>query len=398
MSSSRASKAAKSSINYHQLALGDNQLFGPDALLTKDNDADHQPRQSPQSGRTYTDTRLTTPEFVSALTGIWSLIGESESSCTTQRSKIHGTSTREDTVCFSRIDKDTPLCAATSSGLVSENCSSTPKLIYEDLNSVKKTLMMASFTSVGGASSTWRHKCSVNEIGGAHFLQFGNMYCMQTVRMGKIGPSESSKRNLSRETYAPTDMAVRNDDSSSQPRSIPAELCTSSNGEAYTAHGCESSLHDNISNLEIFQEDTELSVYSVHQKETIKEARIMPGNQISNEACTKVQLHELTCPPSLVDNAVVNSTNADQYAYGDYMYEQHSVDKCSHELRRTFQHRYDGAFAVNRHAVAGALAGSVVSVSLHPVDTVKTLIQANSSGQSSFYHTLRRILVERGNT
>ncbi|GJM86381.1 hypothetical protein PR202_ga02235 [Eleusine coracana subsp. coracana] len=181
-----------------------------------------------------------------------------------------------------------------------------------------------------------------------------------------------------------------------RPRSMPAELCTSnSNEEAYTAHDCESSLYDTKSDLEIFPEDTELSVHSVQQMEIVKEISIVPGNQISSKACTEVQL-KLTCtPPSLVDNDV-DSTNTDQYAYGDDMYKHHSVGKCSRELEATVQHRCDGALTVNRHAVAGALAGSVVSTSLHPVDTVKTLIQANSSGQSSFYHTLRHILVERG--
>lgn len=379
MSSTRASKAAKSSINYHRLPLGDSQLFGPDALLTKDNGGIHQSRQSPQSGSTYTDTRLTTPQFVSALTGIWSLIGESESSCTTQRSKSHGTSSREDPVCFIRDRQghiSTPSCAASSSGLTSPDCSSTPKQIYEHLNSVKKTLMLAPFSSVVGASSMWRHKCSVNKVGGANLLQFGNMYCMQTERRGTFGTSESSQRSLSRESdAASTNIAIRNDNCFSQPRSMSAELCASSNEEAYTEHDSESSMHDTKSNLEIFGEDTGSSVYSVQQTEIVKEARMMPGNQISREACTDVQL-DTTCTPSLVDNAVVHSGNVDQYAYGNDMYKQHSLGKCSHELQATVQHQYDGTFTVNRHAVAGALAGLVVSVSLHPVDTVKTLIQA----------------------
>ncbi|KAK3154842.1 hypothetical protein QOZ80_2BG0195770 [Eleusine coracana subsp. coracana] len=247
---------------------------------------------------------------------------------------------------------------ATSSGLISQNCSSTPKPIYEDLNAVKKT----------------------------------------TERTGKFGTSETSEGSLSTENYAASNkMAIRNDNYASRPRSMPAEICTNSSNEgSYTAHDCESSLYDTKSNLEIFPEDTELSVHSVQQMEIVKETSIVPGNQISSKACTEVQL-KLTCtPPSLVDNDVVDSTNTDQYAYRDVMYKQHSVGKCSRELEATVQHRCDGALTVNRHAVAGALAGSVVSASLHPVDTVKTLIQANSSGQSSFYHTLRHILVERG--
>jgi hypothetical protein len=132
---------------------------------------------------------------VSALTGIWSLIGEPESSCTTQRSKSNGTSSGDDPVCFSRDRQGhllTPFYAATSSGLISQNCCSTPKPVYEDLSSVKKTLMLTPFSSAVGVSSIWRHMCSINKFGGGRFLQFGNMYCMQTERTA----SETSERMI----------------------------------------------------------------------------------------------------------------------------------------------------------------------------------------------------------
>jgi hypothetical protein len=394
MSSTRASKATKPKINYHRLSLGDSQLFELDALLTRDQNANHQTGQSPQSSSTYTDRRLTTPQFVSALTGIWSLIGETESSCTTQNSKSNGTSNRDDPVCFSRDRQGhilSPFYAATPSGLISQNCSSTPKLIYEDLSSVKKMLMLTPFSSVVAASSTWRRMCLVNKVEGGHFLQFANLYCMQCERTGKVATFEISERSLSKETYsASTNMAIRNDNYSSQPRSMPAELCTIPNEETNTTHDCESSLHNTKSNLEIFQEDTVLSVCSVQQMEIVEEA------QLSSKACKEVQLHALTCTPSLVDDAVVDSTNADRNDYVDDVYKEHSVGKCSRELQVTFQHQCDSTVTVNRHAVAGALSGSVVSISFHPVDTVKTLIQANRSGQSSFYHTLRHILIEKG--
>ncbi|CAL5020442.1 unnamed protein product [Urochloa decumbens] len=400
-STRRASNAAKSTINYHRLSLDEHQLFEPDALITKDRDANHQPRQSPQSGRTYTDRRLTTPQFVAALTGIWNLVGHPESSGTTQKTESHGISSREDPVCLSRDQQGhiwKPCCVEGSSGPRSRNCVATPKSIYEDLSSVKKTLMLTSFSSIFGASSTWRYMHSINKIGGTHYLQRRNIYSVQAEKTEETGTSESSKRSTCEETYAAsTNMDIRDDNYSSQTRSTPAELCTSSNEEANTARDCESSLHDTESNLEIFHEDPNFSASSVHQMEIAKEARIMPGNQISSKACTDAQLDTLTRISCLGgDDVVLDPANADRCAYGDDMSLQHSVDKCSHERQPTFEHRFDAAVTINRHAVAGALAGTVVSVSLHPVDTVKTIIQANSSRQSSFYHTLRRTLVERG--
>ncbi|CAN6273805.1 unnamed protein product [Urochloa humidicola] len=396
-STRRASKAAKSTINYHRLSLDEHQLFEPDALITKDRDASLQPRQNPQSGRTYIDRRLTTPQFVSALTGIWNLVGHPESSGSTQRSESHGISSREDHVCLSRDQQGhiwKPCCVESSSGPRSQNCLSTPKSVYEDLSSVKKMLMLTSFSSIFGASSTWRHMHSINKIGGAHYLQCGNIYPMQ--KMENTGTSQSSKRSTCEETYAAsTNMDIRSDDYSSQTRSTPAEPCTSSNEEANTTLDCESSLHDTESNIAIFHEDPNFSASSVHQMEIAK--RMMPGNQISSKACTDAQLDTSTHMSFLGgDDVVLDPANTDRYAYGDDLSLQHSVDKCSHERQPTFEHRFDAAVTINRHAVAGALAGAAVSVSLHPVDTVKTIIQANSSGQSSFYHTLRRTLVERG--
>ncbi|KAL5206038.1 hypothetical protein ABZP36_034247 [Zizania latifolia] len=78
------------------------------------------------------------------------------------------------------------------------------------------------------------------------------------------------------------------------------------------------------------------------------------------------------------------------------MSQKHSIDKFSPGSELSVQHPFYGAVTLNKHAVAGALAGTVVSVSLHPIDTVKTIIQVNSFGQSSFYHTLRCTLAERG--
>eukprot|EP00249_Psilotum_nudum_P019470 c27269_g1_i2 orf=529-2346(-) len=48
------------------------------------------------------------------------------------------------------------------------------------------------------------------------------------------------------------------------------------------------------------------------------------------------------------------------------------------------------------NAFAGALAGTFVSLCLHPVDTVKTVLQAQNLGHRSLFHTLVSIVSERG--
>ncbi|ESQ38357.1 hypothetical protein EUTSA_v10028506mg [Eutrema salsugineum] len=54
------------------------------------------------------------------------------------------------------------------------------------------------------------------------------------------------------------------------------------------------------------------------------------------------------------------------------------------------------AFAKQRHAFAGALAGVSVSLCLHPLDTVKTMIQSCHLEEKSLCHTGRSIVSERG--
>ncbi|KAL1194188.1 S-adenosylmethionine carrier 1, chloroplastic/mitochondrial [Cardamine amara subsp. amara] len=54
------------------------------------------------------------------------------------------------------------------------------------------------------------------------------------------------------------------------------------------------------------------------------------------------------------------------------------------------------AFAKQRHAFAGALAGINVSLCLHPLDTVKTMVQSCRLEEKSLCNTGRSIISERG--
>ncbi|KAF8413174.1 hypothetical protein HHK36_001150 [Tetracentron sinense] len=56
------------------------------------------------------------------------------------------------------------------------------------------------------------------------------------------------------------------------------------------------------------------------------------------------------------------------------------------------------ALAKQEHAFAGALAGTVVSLCLHPIDTFKTVIQSCQADQKSICHIGRLIIADRGVT
>ncbi|XP_015688847.1 adenine nucleotide transporter BT1, chloroplastic/amyloplastic/mitochondrial isoform X2 [Oryza brachyantha] len=381
MSSTRGGpKAGKPTIDCHRLPL-DGRPFDPDAFLTKDRNANNQSKPSTQAGSKSTDRILTTPQLVSALTGIWNLVGQPESSCTAQRSESHGILHKDEPVFFSGEQKEqtvTSCCAENSTGLISQNFLSTPKSIFEDLSLVKKTLMLTSCSSMTGGSSVWRHM----HVGSAYYIH-QNIYPMRTRMMHTYAVSGSSELKENQ-------CFRRDDNHSNQTRNMPTESCTSS---SEVAHSYESSLHGTKSNVEKIPEYCSSSSCSSQQIVAGEEPRIIPADQISSNTCTLI---ENSCTSCLVDDAVVvNSDREDQNADG-LMSQKHSVDNYSPQLEPNAQHQSYGAVTLNRHAVAGALAGTVVSVSLHPIDTVKTIIQVNSSGRSSFYHTLRHTLVERG--
>jgi hypothetical protein len=378
-SNPRPSKARKSTINYHRLPLDEHHS---DVFLSKDPSANHQ-SQSTQSSSRYTDRRLTTPQLASALTGVWNLVRHPESSGTDQRSKSYGILHKEDPACFSK-DREghtlTSCCAESSTDLSLQTSLQTPKSIHEELSSVKKMLMLTSFSNMVGVSSAWRYEYLVNKLGNKHLLQCQDICPMQTEKIGTYAASSNMDMN-----------EARDDNYLCQTRNMPAQQCTSSNEEANITHACQIFVHDANSKVDVPGEYSNSLACSSQQMEICKEGRTISEQHIPR-ACEHIQLQDSAC--TLAGVAVV-PPNADQYAYGEYMTQQHSVEKCSPEFESSSQPRFHGA--ANKHAVAGAVAGTVVSVSLHPVDTVKTIIQANSSGQNSFYHILRRTLVERGN-
>ncbi|XXG85132.1 hypothetical protein AAC387_Pa11g0275 [Persea americana] len=62
-------------------------------------------------------------------------------------------------------------------------------------------------------------------------------------------------------------------------------------------------------------------------------------------------------------------------------------------------HKKPGNILANqKHAIAGALAGTFVSLCLHPVDTIKTVIQARIKNEQSIPQIFRSIVSERGVT
>ncbi|KAL5981476.1 hypothetical protein ACLOJK_015538 [Asimina triloba] len=73
-------------------------------------------------------------------------------------------------------------------------------------------------------------------------------------------------------------------------------------------------------------------------------------------------------------------------------------DGSSTDFCLSLQNKSADVVAKRSHAIAGALAGTVVSLCLHPVDTVKTVIQAHNRDPKSISSIFRSIISERGLT
>ncbi|KAG9441267.1 hypothetical protein H6P81_017121 [Aristolochia fimbriata] len=71
-------------------------------------------------------------------------------------------------------------------------------------------------------------------------------------------------------------------------------------------------------------------------------------------------------------------------------------NKTSTTSRRSTHAKASNIFAQHRHALAGALAGTFVSLCLHPLDTVKTIIQARTRDQKSLSQIFASVVSDRG--
>ncbi|XP_026379747.1 uncharacterized protein LOC113274577 [Papaver somniferum] len=76
--------------------------------------------------------------------------------------------------------------------------------------------------------------------------------------------------------------------------------------------------------------------------------------------------------------------------------ELHLENEPTPELCSGMKNQLNDTLAKQRHAFAGALAGTFVSVCLHPVDTIKTVIQAHSTVQKPISGIVGSIISDRG--
>ncbi|CAH8355730.1 unnamed protein product [Eruca vesicaria subsp. sativa] len=101
--------------------------------------------------------------------------------------------------------------------------------------------------------------------------------------------------------------------------------------------------------------------------------------------------HSSTDCPSKISSCSGNDPHKDSLSMPEGDRKDQENEACSSSTETPTY-----AFAKHRHAFAGALAGVSVSLCLHPLDTVKTLIQSCRLQEKSLCFTGRSIISERG--
>ena len=94
-------------------------------------------------------------------------------------------------------------------------------------------------------------------------------------------------------------------------------------------------------------------------------------------------INDLTSVTSAYEDHICNTNGNDLHGYINNQQKVLVVDRSHY------------AFAKQEHAFAGAFAGIFLSLCLHPIDTIKTVIQS-CHNQNSLHYISRSIISERG--
>ncbi|KAG1355033.1 S-adenosylmethionine carrier 1, chloroplastic/mitochondrial [Cocos nucifera] len=410
------SKSNRSSIRYWWVPL-EVQSFEPNTFLLKEDVSIPHAKSNAQSETKVPHNRVSTAKFISAVAGIWDYVGQPANFRTDGSLKCHDICQKDNLICYSggqrkhkfRSTNEESFC----NNLTSSSCFSTPaKSNFEDLKTIKKRLLFASCNR--NVSNSFI--CKNVQVGDSHLPVDSHgidKVASLEVSNDLANPYESTTRkniltevtsNGSDGTYDNCTIAERN--------SLADLSANWSEGGNITSE-CGDVSSGNVVNLveNVLQTHGSLySSYTLQPLKTTKEAIIVLRNPSSGLRfdCNMDLLTDCTlgqCQQETDSSCAVFESSGEISASKDCNVRDNSKklhDKLVHEQESSLKHwlslqdKIQNAFSKNRHAIAGALAGALVSLCLHPVDTVKTVIQANGMGQTSSYLIVRRIISEKG--
>ncbi|WOL10109.1 hypothetical protein Cni_G18863 [Canna indica] len=389
-------KNEKSSIRYQWIPL-DVQSFEPntnfsqkDAPKVCANDSVKSESKDPTQG-------VSTTKFVSAVARVWQYVGRPVDFHDDDESlKIHhDVCGEENVICYSdqRRHKPTPVRSDHLSNELQSRrlSSSTVRSNFEELKCIKNKLIFSDYNKYLGNSFIWKDVL----VNGSYLHKGKDKAEWITTPTAQANACKTEKSILEDKKYATSNRFIETDEKA------PAETSAK--------EGYDSS----VKSMDPLGKDLQIpgSFYSAYSLTpmTIRKGIIVGYNPHFNYDFNFLTLVDCTngqcqAAPPVTSSSVAEISQEISMSKEDNM---HKNNKClSKELFLQQQHLPNHCFMVqdklqkvlvqNRHAIAGALAGTMVSLCLHPIDTIKTIIQAGGISQKSVYCTLRAIISEKG--
>lgn len=396
------SKGDRSSIRYWRVPV-DVQSFKPAKIYSSGDgytlhSVSHAKEKGSESEVKSSVSRVTTSQLVSAAAGVWGRVAQPED-FQSKASLKYNNYQKENVICIpGNQQKHESTEASASAGTEIVCCdtesaslfSPTATSSFEDLKTLKKVMLLESVNRTINRlltrSDPYKHIDCVNDFTNKCASNRKDLYgdgrntCF-------MAAEKSSLVDLSSAQITENDGRPEVLDSSTGESLKLAENALHPLNPlraTYSLHPC-----DSTKNATRFLTSASSASHSEYNIEAVVSVDCAPSQQ---------QEETYTCSMVAETSAEVCATEIHHgYESGKGLCQEFVPDEKFLANDHVFiQDKLLKAFSHKRHAVAGALAGTLVSVCLHPVDTVKTVIQSNGMGQRSYYDILRTILAGKG--
>ncbi|XP_064976720.1 uncharacterized protein LOC135583063 isoform X1 [Musa acuminata AAA Group] len=403
-----SSKHDKFSIKYLWIPL-DVQCYEPNTIVSQ-----KYALRTHAKGSTLSETKspiqgASTAKFVSAVARIWDYAGDPAVFHSDESLKYHDHLQKEcNTICYSgRQRKQKPTSTRNGSacnGLEPKSSlTSAVKSYFEEVKCIKKQLLLAACNRYVANSFSWKRVWLI----GSHSHIGNDKVTWSTTRTVQASQCESidktsledlkDDRSIGTDKQSPFEISATQAKGNSAAAELYDASCDKStnlvgndlqiSGSFYSTYSLRPMMiwkgivvgfcRNHRSSLHFGNNFDFLTLtgytYGRHQKAI--EVMSSSVSEVSRElsAFKDCDIHE--CGKSLAQEPILEHKRLPIFTIHD---------KLEKELTK------------NRHAIAGALAGTIVSLCLHPIDTIKTIIQADGIGQKSVYCTLRTLISEKG--
>lgn len=415
-SGSKHSKNNKSSIRYWWIPL-DVQSFDPNIDFANGDgyqkSSSHTKTGKPAETRSSSNL-VSTSQFLTAVAGLWDIVGQPPSQQTKESSSYDEIHEKEDSICYSNGRKHRS--AESSDREKNSNdfipgtyVPSSAKSDFENLKEIKRTFLSRPCNMDISKYLIWSDyrssldtcRCDeVANIGVPKDLVCENGSITTKPYFALKDPSNSAssgldgadERSITGYESSPDDQSstqsIENNDTNQDKDTFVGQYVNITENVVHPPKLLDStySLRPVPTTEETVVESmcSSSNMHLDYNSEVLK--ALEQSQQSTNSSCVAVE--SLTEVP--ISNDPIVHENCTSLIYEDI--EEDYFPKQWLSVKDKVQN----TFAKNKHPLAGALAGTMVSLSLHPVDTVKTIIQANAAGQLSPYLILRRVISEKG--